>query len=67
MVSVMRESLQKRHKLLQKTVLPKLPEPVRYSAPLDADLPVLFQSVRYTFVAKRCSSAYNRACGLAHG
>jgi hypothetical protein len=38
MVSVMRERLQKRRELLEKRVLPKLPEPVRYSAPLDADL-----------------------------
>ena len=31
--NVMREPLQKRRERLEKTVLPKLPEPVRYSAP----------------------------------
>ena len=41
-----REPLQKRRELLEQKVLPKLPEPVRYSAPLDADLPVLIQSVK---------------------
>ena len=38
---VMREPLQKRRCRLERTLLPKLAEPVRYSAPLDADLPVL--------------------------
>ena len=59
---VMREPLQKRRELLTKKVLPKLPEPVRYSAPLDAELPVLIQSVKAHgfegLVAKRCNSAY---------
>src|SRR5688500_17278163 len=41
-----RQPLQKRRELLEKKVLPRLPEPVRYSAPLDADLPVLIQSVK---------------------
>jgi len=41
-----RESLQKRRELLEKKVLPRRPEPVRYSAPLDAELPVLIQSVK---------------------
>src|SRR5438094_7586573 len=41
-----REPLQKRRELLEKKVLPRLPEPVRYSAPLDAELPVLIQSVK---------------------
>jgi ATP-dependent DNA ligase len=40
--NVMREPLEKRRELLEKKVLPKLPEPIRYSAPLDADLPVQF-------------------------
>ena len=44
--NVMGEPLQKRRELLEKKVLPKLREPVRYSAPLDADLPVLIQSVK---------------------
>ena len=43
-------------------MLQKLPEPVRYSAPLDADLPVLVQSVKAHgfegLVAKRRSSMY---------
>lgn len=60
--NVMREPLQKRRELLERKVLPKLPEPVRYSAPLDADLPVLIQSVKAHgfegLVAKRCSSVY---------
>jgi DNA ligase D-like protein (predicted ligase) len=60
--NVMREPLQKRRELLEKKVLPRLREPVRYSAPLDADLPVLIQSVKVHgfegLVAKRCTSAY---------
>ena len=59
---VMREPLEKRRELLTKKVLPKLPEPVRYSAPLEAELPVLIQSVKAHgfegLVAKRCNSAY---------
>jgi DNA ligase D-like protein (predicted ligase) len=59
---VMREPLRKRRELLEKKVLPKLPEPVRYSAPLDATLPVLIQSVKVHgfagLVAKRYSSIY---------
>jgi ATP-dependent DNA ligase len=57
-----REPLQKRRELLEQKVLPKLPEPVRYSAPLDADLPVLIQSVKAHgfegLVAKRRNSPY---------
>jgi bifunctional non-homologous end joining protein LigD len=57
-----REPLQKRRELLEKKVLPKLPEPVRYSAPLDAELPVLIQSVKAHgfegLVAKRWNSPY---------
>lgn len=60
--NVMREPLEKRRELLEKKVLPKLAEPVRYSAPLDATLPVLIQSVKAHgfegLVAKRCNSAY---------
>src|ERR671914_3014687 len=41
-----REPLQKRRELLEKKVLPRLPEPVRYSAPLTATLPVLIESVK---------------------
>jgi bifunctional non-homologous end joining protein LigD len=57
-----REPLEKRRALLEKKVLPKLPEPVRYSAPLDADLPVLIRSVKAHgfegLVAKRRNSVY---------
>jgi ATP-dependent DNA ligase len=60
--NVMREPLQKRRELLEKKVLPKLREPVRSSAPLDADLPVLIHSVKVHgfegLVAKRCNSVY---------
>jgi DNA ligase D-like protein (predicted ligase) len=60
--NVMREPRKKRRELLEKKVLPKLPEPVRYSAPLDADVPVLIQSVKVHgfegLVAKRCNSVY---------
>lgn len=56
------EPLRKRRELLEKKVLPKLKEPVRYSAPLDADLPTLIQSVQVHgfegLVAKRSTSAY---------
>ena len=59
---VMREPLQTRRALLEKRVLSRLAEPVRYLAPLDADLPVLIQSVKAHgfegLVAKRCSSVY---------
>jgi DNA ligase D-like protein (predicted ligase) len=59
---VRQEPLQTRRELLEKSVLPKLPEPVRYSPPLDADLPVLIQSVKAHglegLVAKRCTSVY---------
>ena len=57
-----REPLQKRRELLEKKVLPRLPEPVRYSAPLEAELPVLIQSVKAHgfegLVAKRRNSRY---------
>jgi bifunctional non-homologous end joining protein LigD len=57
-----REPLQKRRELLETKVLPRLPEPVRYSAPLDAELPVLIQSVKAHgfegLVAKRRNSPY---------
>jgi DNA ligase D-like protein (predicted ligase) len=64
-----RKPLEARRELLENTVLPKLAEPVRYSAPLDADLPVLIQSVRVHgfegLVAKRCTSVYE--AGLRTG
>ena len=66
---VRHEPLHKRQQLLEKKVLPLLPEPVRYSAPLEAELPVLIQSVRLHgfegLVAKRRNSLYES--GLRSG
>jgi DNA ligase D-like protein (predicted ligase) len=57
-----RESLDARRDLLQKKVLPKLTDPVQYAAPLEAELPVLIESVKVHgfegLVAKRRNSAY---------
>jgi ATP-dependent DNA ligase len=59
---VMREPLTVRRGLLETKVLPKLAEPVRYAAPLDASLSVLVQSVKAQgfegLVAKRLDSRY---------
>ena len=61
-VDVRREPLEKRRQLLEKKVLPKLMEPVRYAAVLDAPLPVLIESVKAQglegLVAKRLDSPY---------
>ena len=61
-IDLRREPLQMRRERLEKKVLPKLPEPVRYSAPLNAELPVLIQSVKAHgfegLVAKRRNSFY---------
>ena len=58
----MREPLQKRRKLLEKKVLPKLAEPVRYASSLNTSLPVLIESVKAQglegLVAKRRNSVY---------
>jgi bifunctional non-homologous end joining protein LigD len=66
---VMHEPLQKRRELLEQKILPHLSEPVRYAAPLDADLRVLIQSVKVHglegLVAKRRTSAYES--GLRSG
>ena len=66
---VMREPLQVRRDLLEKKILPKLGEPVRYAAPLDASLPVLIESVKAQgfegLVAKRLDSQYE--AGLRSG
>jgi DNA ligase D-like protein (predicted ligase) len=66
---VRHEPLHERRQLLEKKVLPLLPEPVRYSAPLEAELPVLIQSVRLHgfegLVAKRRNSLYES--GLRSG
>src|SRR5436190_4726808 len=66
---VMREPLAVRRDLLEKKVLPKLGEPVRYATPLDASLPVLIESVKAQglegLVAKRRDSRYE--AGLRSG
>jgi ATP-dependent DNA ligase len=59
---VMDEPLEVRRGLLEKKVLPKLKEPVRYAAPLDVSLPDLIHSVKAQglegLVAKRLDSVY---------
>jgi len=59
---VTNQSLDERRRLLEKKVLPKLAEPVRYAAPLDATLPVLIESIKAHgmegLVAKRRDSRY---------
>ena len=59
---VMREPLEVRRELLERKVLPKLAEPIRYASSLDADLPVLIESVKAQsfegLVAKRRNSMY---------
>jgi bifunctional non-homologous end joining protein LigD len=59
---VRHEPLTVRRELLEKKLLPKLGEPVRYAAPLDASLPVLIESVKAQglegLVAKRRDSRY---------
>jgi bifunctional non-homologous end joining protein LigD len=66
---VMREPLQRRRELLERRILPRLAEPVRYIAPFDVPLPVLVQSVRAQgfegIVAKRLHSVYES--GLRSG
>jgi bifunctional non-homologous end joining protein LigD len=59
---VMREPLKVRRELLERKLLPKLSEPVRYAAALDSDLPVLIASVKAQgfegLFAKRRNSPY---------
>ena len=59
---VMRETLETRRELLERKVLPKVSEPVAYASSLDAELPVLVQSVKEQgfegLVAKRRNSVY---------
>ena len=66
---VMREPLEIRRHLLEKKILPRLSEPVRYAPPLDATLPVLIESVKAQglegLVAKRLDSRYE--AGLRSG
>ena len=61
--------LEERIKRLEKSILPKLSEPVRYAGTLDASLPVLVQSVKAQglegLVAKRRNSLYES--GLRSG
>jgi bifunctional non-homologous end joining protein LigD len=66
-----REPLETRRALLEKKVLPKLGEPVRYAAPLDAELPVLIQSVKAHgfegLVASAVPASTNQVCELVSG
>src|SRR5215204_5121171 len=66
---VMREPLKTRRDLLEKKILPKLGEPVRYASPLEARLPILIESVKAQglegLVAKRLDSRYE--AGLRSG
>ena len=66
---LMREPLEMRRELLEKRILPKLGEPVRYAGPLDASLAVLIESVKAQglegLVAKRLDSRYES--GLRSG
>jgi len=59
---VMSRPLAARRELLERTVLPRLRDPIRYAAPLEAPLPVLIESVRIQglegLVAKRLDSRY---------
>jgi DNA ligase D-like protein (predicted ligase) len=59
---VMGEQLRKRRELLEKKILTKLDEPIRYSPALNASLAVLIQSVKAQgfegLVAKRLDSRY---------
>jgi DNA ligase D-like protein (predicted ligase) len=67
--NVMRDTLAARRKLLEKNVLPRLAEPVRYAPPLEAELSVLVESVKAQglegLVAKRLDSRYE--AGLRSG
>ncbi len=59
---VMKEPLSKRRELLEKKILPKLKEPIRYSPQLTDALPDLIESVKASglegLVAKNLKSAY---------
>jgi DNA ligase D-like protein (predicted ligase) len=60
--SLIGEPLEVRRALLEQKILPKLKEPVRYAAPLEASLPDLIHSVKAQglegLVAKRLDSVY---------
>src|SRR5665213_3319065 len=66
---VMAEPLVKRRELLEKHVLPKLSEPIRYSPELKASLKDLIQSVKAQglegIVAKRRDSKYESGPALS--
>jgi bifunctional non-homologous end joining protein LigD len=66
---VMREPLSVRRDLLERRIIPRLAEPVRYAAPLQASLSTLVQSVKAHgfegLVAKRLDSSYE--AGLRSG
>jgi DNA ligase D-like protein (predicted ligase) len=66
---VLDEPLETRKKLLEKRIVPRLVEPVRYAASLDSPLPVLIESVKAHglegLVAKRLDSRYE--AGLRSG
>lgn len=59
---VIQEPLEKRLDLLQKRVLPTLPEPIRYPGELNASLPDLIRGLKASgmerLVAKRKDSPY---------
>src|SRR5205823_2800912 len=61
-VHLMSEPLSRRRELLEQKILPRLTEPVKYSAELDSDLPDLIQSVKRLglegLIAKRRDSRY---------
>jgi len=66
---VMNRPLTARRALLERKVLPRLVDPVRYAGPLEAPLPVLIESVKAQglegLVAKRVDSRYE--AGLRTG
>jgi ATP-dependent DNA ligase len=69
--NVMGEPLSARRELLEKKVLLKLTEPVRYTAPLDAALPVLIESVKAqgsrVWWPNVATAHMNRGCDQARG
>ena len=67
---VMSEPLAARRVLLEKHILPKLRDPIRYSSALNASLPVLIASIKAQglegLVAKRLSSVYEPGLRSGH-
>ena len=64
---VMREPLEMRRELLEKKILPRLSEPVRYAAPLDASFPVLIESHRDSKAWSPSASTAGTRAGLRSG